>query len=251
MCAARGETRPPEGPGHCAGRPPAPGPERCVRGTLRRGPAGSPGACAADRRAATPGAGGNGARVPRRGRGGAGGLERRRPPGPARRGPRPQPDPAGPVHGPGEHRGGGRRPWGATLGARPAGLCAQAPPRRPGSPGTSGADAGLLPLGAPAFSAVKWGRHRRPVGAATPGSRRATGALWRGVWSPALCGEGRPAGALWPAPHGPAVDPVEGHSGSRGLAISALPSSLTAVQAKTQSPGFVSFLLKRERESPL
>lgn len=39
---AVGETRQPEGPGHCAGGPPAPGPERCVCGTLRRGASGQP-----------------------------------------------------------------------------------------------------------------------------------------------------------------------------------------------------------------
>lgn len=111
------------------------------------------------------------------------------------------------------------------------------PPRRAVRPGPAAAagEPGGLRSRRGALTSRRPCLLSRKVGA-TPGSRRAAGALWQGVWSPALWGEGRPAGALRPAPPSPAVDLVEGHSGSRGPAISALLSSLTAVQAKTQSP---------------
>lgn len=115
-----------------------------------------------DRRAATLGAGGNGARVPRRGRGGVGGRERCRPPGPARRGPPPHPDPAARERGLGEQPvsfgGAGRRLCGVTLGRRPSrsgpGLWTPDSPGRAGPGAGRGGGGGRGPEAAPRAGAA-------------------------------------------------------------------------------------------------
>lgn len=159
-------------------------------------------------------------------------------------------------------QGAGQRPAARPWGAAPAGLWSRLPPRRPTDPGARGSPEPRWPPASrsfcflickigtlPARAGLRLGRAVRPrrvllgpVRQAPRLRRGGVGALARNL-VPALWGEGRPAGSLWPNLV-PAVDSLEGHSGSLEPAVSTLQLSLTAVKGKTQSPRFVSLLLK-------